>query len=357
MFQTKFNRSISKTALIAIALLSFFSAKAYHVSTEPQTQNLLFEEATGVNCTSCPTVQPVIEKLETTYPGINIIAIHGYHFANKNYNLATDGGDEIVDYFDIVSYPQAMINRVKFDGMDRRFMSDVFWNNFLPKEAEKVAPVNLWINSWLDKETGIVTIDVEGYCLEDISDREPTINVVMTQDGIQTIQAGQKSSFYTQNHVLRDFITPTWGEEIGEKTKAGDYFKMRYEYTLPETIGIFSVKEENLKFVAFVTEGRINAMNSVSSAITYEPLPEDPEEPDDPEEPEEPEQPDPDNPDDDTTLAVDSLYADTIGAITVYDINGRIVLQGQNAGIDSSCLLPGIYIVKSATKTSKLIIR
>ena len=324
--------------LLAVSLLPFLSTgAAYHVSKEPQTKHILFEEATGIECTSCPMIAPDIEKIGSTYPGTNIIAIHGHHYRNSFFDLTTPGGDEIVDYFDIMSYPQAMVNRRKFDNMDRRFMSSVFWPPFLASENETDAPVNLWINSWLNEETGIVKVEVEGYCLADISAENPYLTVVMTQDGLIGPQKGQSMPSYTHNHVLRDFITPTWGIPI-TNTLRGDYFSVSFDYPLPEKIGIYEVVPGNLKFIAFVTEEKINVMNSTSSTVTYEP-------------------PEvlPDDPDDDDFITGVRKIADAPDSYSIYDLNGRLILQSNTPDIPSS-LSSGIYIMKSHDSVSKLIV-
>ena len=256
-------------ALIAGVALN---ASAYRVGTAQSPKALLLEEATGLLCTSCPNVQPSLDKVLATYPNSNLIAIHGYHFKNNTFDMSTPGGDEIVDEFDIMSYPQLMINRVLFPTMDRRFMSEPFWNRFLPQEAQLTAPVNLWLYSWLNEETGIVTVMVEGYFLEDVSNLDPHLNVVMLQDGLMGPQAGapaaQKDTWIS-NHVLRDFITPTWGEPIKE-AEEDCYFTRTYKYELPKEIGIYPVVNEDLTFVAFVTEGKVNSMNSVSCRLAYD---------------------------------------------------------------------------------------
>lgn len=326
----KFLKDLCRPALIAVSFMTFFGANAYHVSTEPQAKHMLIEEATGMLCTNCPSVNPVVEKLEETYPDANIVAIHGYHFANKAFDLTTPEGDEIVDYFNIAGYPQAMIDRVLFDGMERRFMSEPFWHNFLKQESEVQAPVNLWMYSWLNEETGIVEIVVEGYCLEDLTDLEPSLNIVMTQNDIPGPQSGQKLPMYRHNHVVRKYITPTWGEEL-TKTGAGDYFKVIYEFELPEKISYYEVLPENLKFVAFVTEGKVNVMNSTSSVISYEKLEEE-------------------EPEDEEPTGIGSVIQEGTEIEAVYDINGRRVNEG------TASLSPGIYIVKSGTSTRKVIV-
>lgn len=258
---------------LAISLCVSFSAAAYHVSSQPQLKNLLLEEATGLLCTSCPHVQPHLDRVASTYPTLNMIAIHGMHFRDKLFDLSTPGGDEIVTVFDIMSYPQAMIDRVQFEGMNTRFISDAFWDKFLAQRSQEQAPVNLWMYSSLDEASGIVTVTVEGYFLEDVSGLNPHLTVVMTQDGIIAPQAGAGAAKDTweSNHVLRDFLTPTWGTKL-ENVKKGEYFTQKIEYELPEKVGIFAVIPEDVHFVAFVTEDKINVMNSISSDIVYEPL-------------------------------------------------------------------------------------
>ena len=402
--------SSSRTFLIATFLFSSLSAAAYNVSTEPQKKNILFEEATGIQCTSCPFVAPAIERVKSTYPTANIIAIHGYHFKSSLYDLTTPGGDEIVDYFDIKSYPQAMINRRLFTGMDLRFLSEQFWTGSLIAESKIQAPVNLWMSSRLDQQTGIVTISVEGYCVEDITSLQPYLTVVMTQDNILAPQKGQSKSKYTHNHVLRDFITPTWGVPV-LITEEGNYFDISFEYRLPEMIGDFQVVPEDLKFIAFVSAERVDVMNSTSSVLSYEtsdpgednpgednsddPGEDNPDDPgednpgdsSDPSDNSDPSDPGEDNPGDSSdpsdnsdpsnpgednpgdpsdpsdnpsdpeqpSAAVVSPEAALDSEVTVWDVNGRILLRTRDRAAVGT-LPPGLYIMKARGVVSRILI-
>lgn len=258
-----------KTLALAAALTAAFGASAYNVSTQPEKKHLLFEEVTGLTCTSCPDVQPYIDRVRERYPDVNIVAIHGPDFINKTFDLSTQGGDEIVKFFDVVSYPQAMLNRVQFPNFARRFLSKEFWDRFLPEVTQEIAPVNLWMSAWREEDSRTVHIDLEAYFLEDVSDLDPHLNIMVTQDGIIAPQSTYKGvdNTWISDHVLRDFITPTWGEPL-EDCAQGTYIHKSYTYELPEFIGIFEVVPEDITFVTFVTEDNVNSMNSISTKIT-----------------------------------------------------------------------------------------
>lgn len=55
------------------------------------------------------------------------------------------------------------------------------------------------------------------------------------------------------------------------------------------------------------------------------------------------------------TGALDTVAADT--TVTVYDLSGRQVYSGSRSAITSAALVPGVYVIKSAETTAKIVIR
>ena len=55
------------------------------------------------------------------------------------------------------------------------------------------------------------------------------------------------------------------------------------------------------------------------------------------------------------TGALDTVAADT--TVTVYDLSGRQVYSGSRSAIASAALVPGVYVIKSAETTAKIVIR
>ena len=87
---------------------------------------------------------------------------------------------------------------------------------------------------------------------------------MMLQDSILGSQSGGAQlnpeqmidGKYVHLHVLRDVVTPTWGDAIAPTT-AGTLITKTYTYQIPETIGTpngVDVDLNNILFLAFVTE-------------------------------------------------------------------------------------------------------
>lgn len=57
------------------------------------------------------------------------------------------------------------------------------------------------------------------------------------------------------------------------------------------------------------------------------------------------------------TGALDTLATDNNAAVTVYDLSGRQIYTGSRSAITSATLVPGVYVIKSAETTAKIVIR
>ncbi|MDR0863666.1 MAG: Omp28-related outer membrane protein [Candidatus Symbiothrix sp.] len=73
----------------------------------------------------------------------------------------------------------------------------------------------------------------------------PRLNIYLTEEGLIANQSGGGTNF-EHNHVIRKFITPTWGDDV---TYSDDNsFSKSYTFTLPA-----AWKSENMHVVAFVS--------------------------------------------------------------------------------------------------------
>lgn len=260
---------------LRIAIASFvagatLSAAAYNVTTEPQSKDVLFEEFTGVNCNNCPDGAEEIQKLTAGNPGrIHTISIHAGPYTPPRPNFMSEAGTAIYNQFGpIVSFPSALMNRHKFQ--NSIVSQNAFWRNNVNTIFQELAPVNLWMEVRCDLDTRKVIVDVEGYCTSNLTNSgKAFLSVAMTQSGIKYYQKGAKDpDNYIHNHMLRDFLTPTWGDELSDCFK-GNYFTKQYVYDLPEKIGDVDVDPLKIEFVAFVTADKDDVLNSTSVEPTF----------------------------------------------------------------------------------------
>lgn len=102
-----------------------------------------------------------------------------------------------------------------------------------------------------------VTATVKGMFLNEISD-QLRLNLWVVEDGIIASQVdattGTTIPNYEHNHVLRQLVTPTWGENAFGETHVGSTFSKSYTFTLPS-----NVNADNAHLVAFVAKAGSSA--------------------------------------------------------------------------------------------------
>lgn len=230
------------------------------VSTEVQNRNVFIEEYTGKNCTYCPEGQLVANGIAKTNPGrVFLVNIHAGSFSPVNYpNLNTDDGTAMVQANQLYSFPAGHVNRMTEYAIGREQ-----WSSYTMEQLGQIAECNIDGNVVINPQTREATINVEVYYTSNSAKETNYLTVMMLQDDIIGDQEGGQynpeqyiNGEYHHMHVLRDIVTPTWGEEISPTT-AGTLITKTYNYTIPEVIGTPNGVEavvENICFVAFVAE-------------------------------------------------------------------------------------------------------
>ena len=215
---------------------------------------VLLEEFTGHLCISCPEGAEVVHGLETWARGHVIpVSIHCGDFATANegssfaQDFTTDAGDAYYNEFEPDAFPAAMVDR-SFDGNLVSINSNYdTWSTDVLERAIETSPVDLQLEvTRNDRNLSIdVTAEVNsavGYGL--------SLQLWLVEDSIRGAQLSSSGIIldYVHNHVLRDAINGTWGEEIGVPV-AGSTVARSYNYTIGE-----ACKPENCRVVAFLYE-------------------------------------------------------------------------------------------------------
>ncbi len=245
--------------LIIVAVALQINAQQF-VSTEQQNRNVFIEEYTGKNCTWCPEGQMVANGIARTNPGrVFLVNIHAGSFSPANYpNLNTEDGTAMVEANQLYSFPAGYVNRTSEYAVGREQ-----WSSYTMEQLAQTAECNIGGNVVIDPVTRVATINVEVYYTSNSSKDKNYLTVMMLQDDIIGDQEGGHynpeqyiNGEYHHLHVLRDVITPTWGEEISPTTE-GTLITKTYNYTIPEIIGDPNGTEavlDNIYFIAFVSE-------------------------------------------------------------------------------------------------------
>ena len=235
------------------------------VSKEPQKRNVLIEELTGRNCGSCPDGHIVANNLVNNNPGrVWAVNIHsgGYAPTTSYPNLRTTAGDAICSAFSIGQFPAGIVNRSTIEANTQSY-----WTSYTNQQLNQNAECNIGGQIIINDESRIATATVEVYYTGNSTSENNYLTIMMLQDSIIGDQNGASynpsqmiGDKYVHMHILRDVITPTWGEKIAPTT-AGTLITKTYTYEIPKVIGSpngVNVDLNNIHFIAFVTEKQDN---------------------------------------------------------------------------------------------------
>lgn len=262
-----------KKTLLLMAFLSVFviSKAAWNVTTEEQNKRVLVEEFTGIHCGYCPDAHKIVAELIKAQPDkVCAIAYHAGSFsypASDEPNFRLDESEELNNYFEVTSYPSGMVNRQRLYGNILPYRS--MWATYAHEQSEEVAPVNLWMSSRYDEATRQLTIDVEGYYTVDVEGDFNLLNVMLTENNVKGPQSGGGvGSDYMHQHMVRAFVTGTWGDTI-TNCKKGEYFSRQYVYDVPSKINDVTPNPAEFEVVAFVAQNEENIHNVISCRPEY----------------------------------------------------------------------------------------
>ncbi len=246
-------------------LVVVFTTQAYNVSKDIQKKNILIEEFVGFSCMNSPqayeSLDILIKAQENKVYGITMHAgAFAIHNGNKYY--CTDEGDILCEYFNVDYWPYCIVNRRVFNGEDYATYTDQFAING-KKINQENAPVNLWVTSKYDNNSRELMVTVEGYYTSSVDTECNYLSVVLTEnnfDGIQLDGNGNFQENYIHQHILRDYISNLWGEEITSCTE-GSYFEKTFCYIVPDTYDEIIPNPAEFEIIAFVTKGKTEVLN------------------------------------------------------------------------------------------------
>lgn len=251
------------------------SGTAYEVTTETTKKGILLEEYTGIKCGNCPDGHAMGATLLKADTDAYVVAIHAGGYSDPysdQPDYRTTEGVAINTNFNVerYGYPSGSINRHIFDESSASIICNrSLWIPYSKYLATEDAPVNLLVKSAYDGATRKLTVHVEGYytALEQLAEQQ--LNVLWTQDNIKGPQSGANmGDDYVHQHMLRGYISALWGDALEAPTQ-GKYFEKDYTMTLPEEVREVSVKPEDIRVIAFVTNGKTDVLNVTGAKPVY----------------------------------------------------------------------------------------
>lgn len=213
---------------------------------------VLLEEFTGHLCINCPEGAEVVHGLETWAHGNMIpVSIHCGDFATANAafpeDFTTVAGNAYYNEFEPDAFPAAMVDR-SIDGDLVSINSNYdTWSTDVLERAIETSPVDLQLD--VTRNDRNLSIDVTA-AVNSAVGTGLSLQLWLVEDSIRGAQLTGSGVVrdYVHNHVLRDAINGTWGEEIGTPV-AGSTVARSYNYTIGE-----ACKPENCRVVAFLYE-------------------------------------------------------------------------------------------------------
>jgi len=211
----------------------------------PYQRHALIEDFTGQDCVNCPSATDLITQLQEMHGHEAIVAV-GIHSGplgvkpEKNAEgLATDLGDTYYNYWKIEMQPYGVIDRSDGPLNTNIWTRKVNWD--LAEAQWPAEQCNIFVDTTKPDVIGVTLAGMKGIV-------NGKLQLWITEDGITAFQKmpnGTTKTDYVHNHVLRDAINGTWGDDCS--VEEGQLWKHEYTYTLND-----AWKPENLNIVAFV---------------------------------------------------------------------------------------------------------
>ena len=224
-------------------------------------KNVLIEDFTGQRCLNCPKAADAVHTLQQTYGADHVIsvAIHGGAMSLPNTSsmgLATPAGEEYNTRWGVDSWPKGLVDR---QGGLLEFTS---WSGYVIDRMQTNAKVEMGMgNNRYDAATRTASIQVDLNAVEDVNVK---LQVWVVESGIvayQIMPDGSHNTNYEHNHVFRDAVNGTWGEDIS--LKEGTSQTLQYTYELKEAKWV----AENMSVVAFVYNDAEGVLQVIDAPI------------------------------------------------------------------------------------------
>lgn len=150
--------------------------------------------------------------------------------------------------------PSAFINRVLGTNGDI-LQSTGQWSNMVSDVIEELSPMNVGAKSTYDASAQTLTIDIEVYYTEDVTDGNSFYVNIIEDDLTSDYQSGSSansSNPYVYKHTFREDLTGQWGDPITGATTQGSLFTHQIVFDLSTATDPINVA--NAQIAVFVIE-------------------------------------------------------------------------------------------------------
>jgi len=251
---------------LGLTTVSTFSAQTI-VSTSSGDKHVIFEEFSGVGCSSCPGGHTIIANITAANPGkVHVVS---YAPANSGYTHPGFGGTDFrrsfADAFFTGTYcsplsgskfmPSAFINRKLIGGDILKSIGS--WTSHVNSTLTETADLNVGMKSTYDAINLELVIDIEVYYLSNITTSN-SLYVLITEDDLtsphQLGSSATAANPYVYKHIFRENVTSgQWGDAISGPTTQGSTYTTQLTFDLSNSIDPINIAKAHI--VAFVVDG------------------------------------------------------------------------------------------------------
>jgi len=227
-----------------------------YVEPIPTGRNILIEDFTGQKCVNCPKATELIHELQEAYGDETIIpvAIHcgGFGVALPKGLMTVTGQTYGNETAASLGQPSGRINR-------HNAASYTQWTNLVNDALKEPTSVRMELYTDYDEYDRTLKLYTTILAPEGTSAR---FQLWLIEDSIKAVQYMPDNSTnkeYIHNHVFREALNGTWGEEqsFGQEEK-----EFRHTYTLSE-----SYVDSHCSIVGFLYNDKEGVMQVVKTPV------------------------------------------------------------------------------------------
>ena len=228
---------------------------------------VLLEDLTGVDCSNCPQAALRLEEIADEFPGsILVVGIHGTQqtkpIEGSKYDFRNEDAVFLEEYLrPWLGKPAVAFNRRRFsDQQGSNGNLSLIGVTQIATRTEEILQEQQTVNiestyDWVNEEERTIEIFAGIKALEDL-EGDFNVNVLITESHIIDAQnnalTGGIDLDYEHNHVLRDVISNTTGEQLDTILVKDELINKSWTYTIPQTPdGLWVI--ENLEVIIFVS--------------------------------------------------------------------------------------------------------
>ncbi|MCM1042045.1 MAG: Omp28-related outer membrane protein [Bacteroides sp.] len=233
------------------------------------------EEFTAIHCSYCPQGHAIAQSMHNVLgERLQTIAVHTSGLATPGGNepdFRTDAGALWFERSGQSGMPSGALNRHSFENLKvgDYGLGRGDWQVAARRCLNDTAKVNLYAEASLDTLTRLLTVRVEYFYPKIVEEPFNALTLAITENYIPGTQSGSTGGAqYLHRHVLRNLITPVWGDTLYEMT-AGQVFEKTYRYTLPAQYVNRAPKFADLEVIAFMSDTAGEILNSTSARVEY----------------------------------------------------------------------------------------